>query len=585
MSGGPEAGNAVAMPGDPTVTVERDVPCRMRDGVVLLADVYRPADAGGPLPVILMRLPYDKTQAENLAYAHPSWYARHGYVVVVQDVRGRCASEGEWYPFAHEAEDGYDTIEWAARLPGANGKVGMYGFSYVGQTQLLPAVLQPPSLVSLCPGMTASQPYEGWTYNGGALELAFVGTWTLDLAAGQARRAGDEAELARLGAALGNAAGPLRALPLDGFPPLERATTPWFFDWLDHPTYDDYWRRWSVDEDYAPLRRYPSLHIGGWYDIFLAGTVRNFLGMRSGPGADAASQRLLIGPWYHMPWVPLDSAGGEPAGAGVVDDWQLAWFDHTLRGEAFGGPDAPVSVRLMNDTRWRHYADWPPPGSTPTPLYLHSKGRANSAQGDGTLTDDAPAEAEPVDVFTYDPQIPSPSLGGQSCCYPFISPMGPVDQGPAEQWNGIVVYTGEPLAADLLLVGEASVTLWAATSAADTDWTARLCHVDPTGRSVNIKAGIVRARSRASTAVPTPITPGEAVRYEIALGPVGTRVPAGHRLRLDVASSDFPHWDRNLNSGGPLFREGIGAAVVATQTILHDADHPSCVVLPVLREG
>ena len=189
-----------ALPGSPQVAVQRNVPCRLRDGVTLLSDVYRP-DGDGPFPVILMRLPYDKTQAENITYAHPSWYARHGYLVVVQDTRGRWTSEGEFYPFLNEAEDGYDAIEWAARLPGANGRVGMYGFSYAGATQLLPATLRPPSLVTICPALTASQYYEGWTYNQGALALAFAASWATDLAGGVARRRGDDEDFAALGAA------------------------------------------------------------------------------------------------------------------------------------------------------------------------------------------------------------------------------------------------------------------------------------------------------------------------------------------------------------------------------------------------
>jgi putative CocE/NonD family hydrolase len=227
--------------------------------------------------------------------------------------------------------------------------------------------------------------------------------------------------------------------------------------------------------------------------------------------------------------------------------------------------------------------DWPPPEATPTPFYLHSNGRANSAFGDGRL-DAAPPAAEPADRFTYDPLAPVASLGGQSCCYPEISPMGPVDQGAAEQWNSVLVYTSDPLERDLLLVGDAAVTLFAASSARDTDWTARLCTVDPAGRSVNLKAGIVRARFRDGTAAPSLIEPHRVYEYAISLGPIGVRVPAGHSIRLSVSSSDFPHWDRNLNSGGPLFSEGFGEAVVATQTVLHDAARPSRLVLPVIEE-
>ncbi|HET7092510.1 MAG TPA: CocE/NonD family hydrolase [Thermomicrobiales bacterium] len=574
-------GAGVTLFGEPAVTVEYDVPCRMRDGVVLRADVYRPAE-GGPWPVILIRLPYDKTQAENLSYAHPSWYARRGYMVVSQDCRGCMRSEGTFYPFAAEAEDGYDTIEWAAKLPGSNGKVGMYGFSYGGATQLLPATLRPPSLTAIVPAMTGSQYYEGWTYNQGALALAFTATWAADLAGRVARHDHDDPRMARLTAILFSAPSWFAALPLASATPLDRETAPYFFDWLDHPAYDDYWRRWSIDTDYSRLQT-PALHIGGWYDIFLDGVVRNFAGLRAAAGSDDArrQQKLVIGPWFHMPWRPLDGGDGEPAGPNVVDDWQIAWFDQTLKDRPSSRFDAPVTVYVMGEGKWRDFGDWPPPEAVPTPYFLHSGGRANSAFGDGALSSEPPA-AEPVDIFTYDPTGATPSQGGQSCCYPFISPMGPADQGPAEQWNGVLVYTSAPLTEDLRLVGDVTATLFAASSARDTDWTARLCQVAPDGRSTNLKSGIVRARCRDSLSDPTPIEPNQIYEYEISLGPIGVRIPAGWRLRLDLSSSDFPQWDRNLNTGGPLFQEGIADSVVATQTVLHDAAHPSRVTLPVL---
>ena len=569
------------LPGLPGVTVERDVPSRMRDGVTLFADVYRPAGEG-PFPVILMRLPYDKAQAENIAYSHPSWYARHGYLVVVQDVRGCCVSEGGFTPFQDEAADGYDTIEWAARLPGANGRVGMYGFSYAGATQLLPATLRPPSLVTICPAMTASQYYEGWTYNQGALALAFTMSWAVDLASREARKARDEGAVAALSAAYAGMQGWNWYLPLAQFPPLAGDYGGYFREWLAHPTYDDYWRRWSIDEDYSRLT-VPALHVGGWYDIFLSGTLKNFAGMRDGAGSDAAraAQKLVIGPWTHMPWAPT-SDRGEGVEPSMVDDLQLRWFDQFLKGEETGVLDAPVSLFVMGAEEWREYPDWPPPGSEPTPWFLHSDGRANSRFGDGVLSLDAPGD-EPADLFTADPLYPSMSVGGHSCCLSFVAPMGPADQRGAEAFNSVLVYTSEPLEQPLELIGDVSVTLHAATTTRDADWTARLCEVFPDGRSINLQEGIVRARYRESLSEPTPLEPDRVYRYDIPLGPVGVRIAAGNRLRLTVAGSDFPQWDRNLNTGGELFGEGATASVVATQTVLHDAAHPSHVTLPVMR--
>jgi len=569
------------LPGLPGVTLERDVPCRMRDGVTLFADVYRP-EAKGTHPVILMRLPYDKTGAENIAYSDPSWYARHGYLVVIQDVRGRCLSEGEFIPFEHEIEDGYDSIEWAASLPGANGKVGMYGFSYAGATQLMPATLRPPSLVTVCPAMTGSQYYENWTYNQGALSLAFTMSWATQLASGDARRAKDGAALGQLDMAFAGIHGWHWFLPLAAYPPLTGDFGGYFNDWLSHPTYDDYWRRWSIDEDYSRLTT-PALHVAGWYDIFLAGSVKNYLGMREGAGtAEArAGQKLVIGPWVHMPWAPVSDspAGVEPT---VVDDFQLRWFDQFLKGEETGVMDAPVSLFVMGAEEWRDYPDWPPPGVEPVRLYLHSGGRANSRFGDGSLSLDPPSD-EPPDIFTYDPAYPNQTSGGHSCCFGFVSPMGPADQRASEAFNSVLVYTSEPLAEAQEFIGEATVTLFAATSAVDTDWTARLCEVHPDGRSINLKEGIVRARYRDSLTEPSLLEPDRVYRYDISLGPISVRIAAGNRLRLTVSSSDFPQWDRNLNTGGPLFAEALTDAIVARQTVLHNGDHASYVTLPALK--
>jgi len=564
----------------PEITLERDVPCRMRDGVTLAADIYRPGGEG-PWPVILMRLPYDKTSAENITYADPSWYARQGYMVVIQDNCGRCASDGEFVPFEREAEDGYDTIEWAAKLPGANGKVGMYGFSYAGATQLLPATLQPPSLTALCPAMTASQYYEGWSYNQGALALAFTMSWATQLASGDARRAKDAAALGQLDMAFAGIHGWHWMLPLSAYPPLQGDYGGYFFDWLRHPTYDDYWRRWSIDEDYSRITT-PAMHVAGWYDVFLSGSVKNFRGLRDGAGTEEAraGQKLVIGPWLHMPWAPVsDSSDGvEPT---VVDDLQVRWFDRFLKGEETGVMDAPVSLYIMGANEWRDYPDWPPPASRPERWYLHSAGRANSRFGDGSLSREAPGE-EPPDYYTYDPAYPNQSSGGHSCCFSFVSPMGPVDQRATESLNSILVYTSEPLPEALELIGDVSVTLFAATSAVDTDWTARLCEVFPDGRSINLQEGIVRARYRDSLTEPSLLEPDRVYLYEISLGPVGVRIAAGNRLRVAIASSDFPQWDRNLNTGGPLFGEGLIEAVVARQTVLHDSEHASYVTLPVV---
>jgi putative CocE/NonD family hydrolase len=569
------------LPGYDDLVVERDVPARMRDGATLYADVYRPS-SGGPFPVILMRNPYDKTQAETLTYHHPSWYAARGYLVVVQDTRGRWRSEGEFYPFANEAEDGHDTVEWAASLPHSDGRVAMYGFSYVGVTQLQAALERPSSLVTICPGLTASQYYDGWAYNGGAFALAFNASWATYLAMDDARRRGDDAATQRLNAAFLGAPNFYGHLPLKEYPPLSSSGFGrYFFDWLEHPSYDDYWRRWSIEEDYSRVG-VPALHIGGWYDVFIRGTVKNFEGLLRGAGNERsrAEQKLLVGPWYHLPWSRLTGMDFGPEARNVVDDWQLRWFDQFLRDEDTGVLNSPVTLFLMGENRWVEENSWPPEGVEFRDYYLRSGGAANSINGDGALSPEPP-EDEPPDVYTYDPMFPVPSAGGHSCCFPIIAPMGPSDQTSVEVLNGVLIYTSQPLERDLTVIGPVSATLYAATSAPDTDFTVKLCDVFPEGRSVNILEGIIRARYRESLSNPTPVTPNEVHEYRVDLGPTATVFKAGHRIRVQVSSSDFPQWDRNLNTGEEPGIEGAARARVATQVVLHQRRHASRITLPV----
>jgi putative CocE/NonD family hydrolase len=563
------------MPGDPRVTVERDATCRTRDGTCLVADIYRPAE-GERHPVLLMRTPYDKNGGQSGAgYQHPSLFARHGYVVVVQDCRGRYRSGGTFEPFANEADDGHDTVEWAAQLPGADGRVAMYGFSYVGATQLLAATRRPPSLAAIAPGFTSASYHEGWTFEGGALSLAFAASWALGLAWEGARAAGDGETMSGLVRAASDPAW-LATLPLAGLPGLSQENAPFFHDWLEHESEDEFWLATSINEDYGRIT-VPALHLAGWYDIFLAGSVENYVELERRIGR----QKLLVGPWTHGPWTATRwSGGGSEAASPVINEWQLRWLDFVLKDVDTGVLDAPVTAFVLGDG-WRDLDAWPPSGSRQVDFYLHSRGRANSRHGDGSLTTRPPDE-EPPDVFVYDPLAPTASAGGHSCCYESFIPVGPASQTAREDWRDVLVYTTDPLEHDLELIGDVEVTLFAASTAVDTDFTARLCLVDPDGESFNLTEGIVRARYRNSLREPELLEPGQVYAYRIRLRSVAVAVPAGHRLRLDLSSSDFPHWDRNLNTGAPLGSEGPEKAVVATQVVLHDRTHPSRVTLPVM---
>jgi putative CocE/NonD family hydrolase len=325
--------------------------------------------------------------------------------------------------------------------------------------------------------------------------------------------------------------------------------------------------------------------VGGWYDIFIRGTITNFTGLRQRAGSQEArqAQKLLVGPWYHSPWIPVTGViNFGDAARQPVDEWQLRWFDQFLKDEDTSVLDQPVTVFLMGENRWIEEADWPPRGSEMQEFYLHSDGDANPVNRGGSLSLEAPG-SEPPDIFVYDPLAPTPSVGGHSCCIPILTPMGPEDQASVEVLNGVLVYTSPRLEKDLAVMGPVRITLYAATSAVDTDWTAKLCDVSPSGKSINIQEGIIRARFRKSLNEPELLEPYEVYKYSIDLGSTAHVFRAGHRIRLQVSSSDFPQWDRSLNTGGDLGTEGAERAVVAQQFVLHDGEHPSRLSLMVAR--
>jgi putative CocE/NonD family hydrolase len=570
-----------------TVQRQLDVPATMRDGTVLLSDVYRPRQDGS-YPVILMRLPYNKASAQTYVYGSPAFYASQCYIVV-QDVRGSYASQGEFYPFRHEMEDGYDTVEWAAALPGSSGKVGMYGFSYVGATQWLAATQKPPHLAAIAPAMTSSDYYDGWSYEGGAFALAFEESWPVsDLAPVTATRLGDQSLLERLTRAKADIRATYGFLPIQDYPPLapdRPELAGYFYDWVRHPTWDDYWKRWSIRLRYGDVQ-VPALNQAGWYDVFLNGSVENFVRMREEGGSPAAraGQRLVIGPYIHIPWVrKTGEVDFGPEADNRADERQLRWFDHWLKGAPNGAEKDPaVRVFVMGANTWREADDWPIPGTRFTKYYLHSYGTANSSNGNGGLSTEAPRADEPADRFRYDPADPVPSRGGHSCCFAELAPVGPADQAEVEKRADVLVYSTPPLDAPVEVTGPISLTLFAATSAPDTDWTAKLVDVYPDGRAINLNNGIVRARYRNSLERTEPVEPGKAYEYTVQIWPTSNLFAAGHRIRLEVSSSNFPHYDRNPNTGRPFGTDR--ETVPADQTVYHDAAHPSVLTLPVMPE-
>jgi putative CocE/NonD family hydrolase len=568
------------------VITQSGVSMKTRDGVTLYADIYRPK-ADGTFPVILMRTPYDK----SVSWAAGPGYqaATHGYVFIVQDVRGRFTSEGEWYPFRHEMADGYDAVEWAAALPYSNGKVGMTGGSYVGATQMLAAVAHPPHLAGICPVVTASNYHDGWTYQGGALEQWFDQNWTTQLATNTLWRLIAKDTNALLGAP---------TLPLNRYPafnyealPAGADSTaqlaPYYLDWLAHPDYDAYWKQWSIEEHFSDIQ-VPALHIGGWYDIFLTGTLRNYMGIKAHGGADAArnGQRLLIQIGGHAGFGRHigDLDFGDEAIKFPSTEVVLAWYDYLFKGaqNEFSDASKPVHVFVMGENAYHTESDWPVPGNKVTRYFLHSDGAANSLRGDGDLSV-APPKKETPDKFTYDPANPVPTIGGSLCCDAKHYEPGPRDQRAAENRNDVLVYSTKPLAEDMEVTGPLTLELWAKSSAVDTDFTAKLVDVSPTGFATNLTDGILRMRYRDSQEKPEMMNPDQIYKITVDLWATSNVFKKGHILRLEVSSSNFPRFDRNLNTGAE--QATSRDFVSATNTILHDAEHPSALLVPVIPAG
>lgn len=565
----------------PGVTLERNATMKTRDGVTLVADIYRPAD-GQKHAVLLTRTPYNKDNMAPIGMKA----AQRGFVVVIQDTRGRFNSDGEWYPFKHESADGYDTVEWAAALPGSDGRVGMFSGSYVGATQMLAAIAQPPHLAGICPVVTASNYHENWTYRGGAFEQWFSQSWTSGLARDTTTRLVDQSSNARLGE---------QTLPLTEFPvfnlgpgPIEtgaaltKKLAPYYEDWLAHPTYDDYWKQWSIEENYQNIQ-VPALTIAAWYDIFLGGSLRNYIGLRDHAGnAEArAKQRLVVAIGGHSGWDRrVGTVDFGPEAPFDENEITVEWYEYLFLGEQnqFADSSKPVRIFVMGKNQWRSEAAWPPPEAKPVHYYLQSAGNANTTAGDGFLS--ATAKPGAQDSFVYDPANPVPTVGGPLCCDSQHLLPGPLDQREVEARKDVLVYSTPPFEADLEVTGPVTLDLFASTTAADTDFTAKLVDVAPDGTAVNLTDSILRARYRNSTAKADPIEPGKIYEYRIDLSSTSNVFLKGHRLRLEVSSSNFPRFDRNLNTG----RDAATSAefVKATSVVYHDAKHPSALLLSVV---
>lgn len=583
-----------------TVIVDRDVMVPMRDKVNLATDIYRP-DGNGRHPVLVHRTPYGKSTAINVAsrFFNPLDAVLRGYVVVIQDVRGRFSSEGSWEPFANELNDGYDTVEWAASQPWADGQVGIYGGSYVGVTALHAAISAPPHLKACMVSMFTSNRHNCWTYTGGAFELGFnlfwIGSPFWGLAWDTVKRLGlsdrDIAENQKgLAAITADPWGAVKHLPIAGAPAF-KTSAPYWDQWLNHPTYDDYWRASDVTARDVKIT-VPVLNLAGWFDLFLLGSLElnDFLKSHSNDAA-RAGHRLVIGPWEHVSHLNnMPSSAGQwdfgpeaLAGPRLWTDLVLGFFDQFLKPDG-SKEKASSKVRyfMMGENEWRESPEWPP-DHIPTPYYLHSRGSANTRSGDGVLTTDAPL-TEPGDGFSYDPADPVPSVAGRVLFYHFaFGPAGVANQATVEERPDVLVYTTTKLNNPLRIAGPVTVKLFATSSAVDTDFTAKLVDVQPDGFCANIAEGIIRARYRNNHDHEELLEPGKVYEFRIDLWSVAHTFGVGHSIRLEVSSSNFPRFNRNLNAAVNPANGDAAAIQVAQQEILHDAAHPSHLLLPVLR--
>ncbi len=551
------------------VIKEFDQPILLSKNVRLSANIFRP-DSDGRFPVIISRTPYGKQLSDGTVYA------KSGYVYISIDVRGRYDSAGTFYPYKTEGKDGAKIIEWAAKQSWSDGNIGTMGGSYAGFSQWLAARETPKSLKAMFILVSPSDYYDSPAHTGGAFNLAGRLPWAAltDARTNQVLSAHDwESAFLHLPVIdADNAIG----RDLDAYR-----------DWVSHPTKNGYWSDFSMEDHWGDVE-VPVYHLGGWYDEFIRGTLQAYSSMRKEGGNDLArsNQRLLIGPWTHAVNSNRQVGDVDFGDASLVPLRQemLAWFDQHLKGKTAPEEPARVRVFVMGTDRWADFADWPAPNTAERSWYFHSGGNANTRDGDGRLSDVAP-EIQPHDSFVYDPNDPTPTVGGGTCCvipgmYPEILAWGPWDQRDVEMREDVLVYTSQALKEDVTVVGGVTVELYASSSAPDTDFTAKLVDVSPDGYAKNLTDGIIRARYRKSVDRPELIEPGEVYKYTIDLAATANTFKAGHKIRVEISSSNFPWYDRNLNTGGDLAR---GDEInIANQKIFHEQARPSRIIMRVL---
>jgi putative CocE/NonD family hydrolase len=548
------------------VRIQLDLRIPMRDGTQLYAALYRPAE-GDRFPVLLIRSPYS-TQRER----YVDWsvrFAQHGYAVVMQDSRGRYESEGKWYPYIDETNDGYDTQQWLGEQDWCDGTIGTFGVSYPGFTQILPAPLRSPYVKALVPIANQEDNYGHMRYNGVLqLQNAMNFIWLGDRTNQNAPRD------------LINWDQVYRRLPL--LTALDDiGDRPFYRDIIRHSRFDEFWTSYSMKGKYTEVET-PAYFITGWYDNLVHEGFKCFAGWKNHSRTEECRRlsRMLIGPWDHQGIDTADPIGdisfGPQAGVDIPAE-HLRWYDQRLRGIDTGiDAEPPIRLFVMGENAWRFEHEWPLARTHYTPFYLHSGGHANAAIGDGALKLEPSTDAPP-DSYIYDPNDPVPTVGGQSM---FKENTGPCDRRSVERRDDVLVYSTPPLEQAVEVTGPIQLTLYAASDALDADFTAALIDVHPRGAAIIICDGIVRARFRDSYEDPTLIEPGQVYQYNITLWETSNLFKAGHRIRLEISSSNFPRFDRNLNTGNDAATDE--EIRLAQQTIFHNEQYPSRLTLPLI---
>ena len=535
---------------------------RMRDGVRLAADVYLPETAGR-WPTVLVRTPYSRRAGSIRSYLY---FLHRGYAVVAEDVRGRYASEGVFTSTDREGPDGDDTINWIAEQRWSNGRVAMAGSSYLGMVQWWAAVQGNPHLDAISPMCSGDDEYLDRYYStGGALKVGQRLLWLSQNLTPRSRLR------------------PLFRSYIDHLP-LRTADVaaadiilPAWQNALDHPSYDQFWKRLSIREQAAHVNA-PVLSLGGWFDDYVESDLDAFSRLAS----QHKRVETWIGPWAHNPGVQFPTRDFGPEAAIPIRRMQAEWFDRWLApasdARGAGAHRPSLHIFVMGPNIWREEHEWPLARTRYTPVYLTSRGHANAVTGDGALQWE-PAKSKP-DTFTYDPKNPVPTVGGAICCDPKVLPPGPLNQKVVETRPDVLVYTSHPLDDDLEVTGHIRVILYVSTSVNDTDFTAKLVDVEPDGRPLIVSDGIQRLRYRLSLLDPVFVKRNTPYQISIDAGVTSYVFSRGHRLRLEVSSSNFPRFDRNLNSTGPNANQK--KILKARQTVFHDSRYASVVVLPVI---